>query len=56
MITDERLAEIVHLTTAPGISRQHREALVDLIQDRAQLLTEQQELATELAGWTGALT
>ncbi|MEU2674789.1 hypothetical protein ABZ622_39365 [Streptomyces sp. NPDC007164] len=56
MITDERLAEIVHLTTVPGISRQHREALVDLIQDRDRLLAEQQDLAAELAGWTGALT
>ncbi|MFJ4738759.1 hypothetical protein [Streptomyces sp. NPDC088775] len=55
-MTPERFEEITRLTAAPGISRQHREALVDLIQDRARLLAEQRELATELAGWTGALT
>ncbi|MFF3128560.1 hypothetical protein ACFVRD_41260 [Streptomyces sp. NPDC057908] len=55
-MTPERFEEITRLTAAPGISREHRDALIGLIQDRAQLLAEQQELAAELAGWTGALT
>ncbi|MCX4786515.1 hypothetical protein OG369_10055 [Streptomyces sp. NBC_01221] len=56
MMSLERHEEIIRLTAAPGISREHRAALIDLIQDRAQLLAEQADLAAELAGWTGANT